>query len=145
METVCFSVSVQLEVPLNVAAKWLTLLIRILEVPSSNLCPETGYPDVGFSWFSSISPSKWGSILIRPLPLSSIYFPIYYSSYYPKLYIAYHRQWLYSHCTDLGRLTREFLFRQLVGLLWTSDQPVTKASTYAEQYNTERQRHASML
>jgi hypothetical protein len=28
-------------------------------------------------------------------------------------------------------------FRQFVGLLWTSDQPVTKASTYTGQHNTE--------
>jgi hypothetical protein len=27
--------------------------VRIWEIPGSNLCPETGYPDWGFSWFSS--------------------------------------------------------------------------------------------
>jgi hypothetical protein len=28
-------------------------------------------------------------------------------------------------------------FRHLIGLLWTSDQPVAKASTYTGQHNTE--------
>jgi hypothetical protein len=32
----------------------------------------------------------------------------------------------------------------LVGLLWTSDQPVAKASTYTGQHNTETQRQTSM-
>jgi len=32
--------------------EWLTLLLRIQEVPGSNLGPETGYTDWGFSWFS---------------------------------------------------------------------------------------------
>jgi hypothetical protein len=32
------------------------------------------------------------------------------------------------------------LLRQLVGFLWTSDQPVAKASTYTEQHNAETQR-----
>jgi hypothetical protein len=30
----------------NALAEWLTLLLRILEVPASNLDPETGYTDV---------------------------------------------------------------------------------------------------
>jgi hypothetical protein len=29
----------------NVLVKWLTFLLRIQEVPASNLGPETGYPD----------------------------------------------------------------------------------------------------
>jgi nucleosome binding factor SPN SPT16 subunit len=29
------------------------------------------------------------------------------------------------------------LFRHAVGLLWTSDQPDAKASTYTEQHNTK--------
>jgi hypothetical protein len=36
------------------------------------------------------------------------------------------------------------LLRHAVGLLWTSYQPVTKASTYTEQHNTETQRQTSM-
>jgi hypothetical protein len=38
--------------------EWLTLLLRIREVPGSNLDPETGYPDLGFSCFFSVSPGK---------------------------------------------------------------------------------------
>jgi hypothetical protein len=33
----------------NVVVESLTLLLRIREVPVSNLCPETGYPDWGLS------------------------------------------------------------------------------------------------
>jgi len=29
----------------NVVIEWLTILLRIREVPGSNLGPETGYPD----------------------------------------------------------------------------------------------------
>jgi hypothetical protein len=36
------------------------------------------------------------------------------------------------------------LLRHLVGPLWTSDQPVAKASTYTGQNNTETQRQTSM-
>jgi hypothetical protein len=36
------------------------------------------------------------------------------------------------------------LIRHSVGLLWTSDQPVAKASTDTGQHNTERQRQTSM-
>jgi hypothetical protein len=35
------------------------------------------------------------------------------------------------------------LLRNLVRLLWTSDQPVAKASTYTGQHNTETQRQTS--
>jgi hypothetical protein len=42
----------------NVMVEWLALLLRILEVPGSNLGPETGHSDWGFSWFSSIPPGK---------------------------------------------------------------------------------------
>jgi hypothetical protein len=39
---------------------------------------------------------------------------------------------------DLGHLTLEVsvLLRHLVGLFWTSDKPVAKASTYTEQNTT---------
>lgn len=33
-------------------------LFRILDVPGSNLVPDTGYPDLGFSCFSSVPPDK---------------------------------------------------------------------------------------
>jgi hypothetical protein len=36
------------------------------------------------------------------------------------------------------------LCRQLVGLLWTSDQPVAKASTYTVQHNIEIKRQTFM-
>jgi hypothetical protein len=42
---------------LNVAAKWLVILLRISDIPDSNLGQETGYPDCA-SWFSSIPPGK---------------------------------------------------------------------------------------
>jgi hypothetical protein len=36
------------------------------------------------------------------------------------------------------------LLRHLVGLPWTSDEPVAKASTYTRQHNIETQRQTSM-
>jgi hypothetical protein len=42
----------------NVVVKWLTLVLRIREVPGSNLGQQTGYPDWSFSWFPSVSPGK---------------------------------------------------------------------------------------
>jgi hypothetical protein len=44
--------------PSNFVVEWLTLLLRIREVPGSNLGSETGYTDWGFSWFSSVLPSE---------------------------------------------------------------------------------------
>jgi hypothetical protein len=41
----------------NVAIEWLVFLLRIREVPDSNLGPKTGYSDRRFTWFSS-GPSK---------------------------------------------------------------------------------------
>jgi hypothetical protein len=43
---------------LNVIVEWLALPLRIREVPGSNLGPETGCPDWGFSRFSSVTPGK---------------------------------------------------------------------------------------
>jgi hypothetical protein len=43
---------------INVAVRWLAVLLRIREVPGSNLVPETGCPDWGSSWFSSVSTIK---------------------------------------------------------------------------------------
>jgi hypothetical protein len=42
----------------NVAVQWLTLPLRIREVPDSNLGPETGYHDRGISCVSSVPPGK---------------------------------------------------------------------------------------
>jgi hypothetical protein len=43
--------------------------------------------------------------------------------------------------------TRGFFnhFRHLVGFLWTSDQPVAKASTYTGQHNTKKRTNAHAL
>jgi hypothetical protein len=43
----------------NAEAGWLALLLRIHEVPVSNLFPKTGYSDRGLVWFSSIPAEKW--------------------------------------------------------------------------------------
>jgi hypothetical protein len=36
------------------------------------------------------------------------------------------------------------VFRQAVGLFWTSDRSIAEASTYIGQHNTETQRQTSM-
>jgi hypothetical protein len=54
------------------------LLLRILEIPASNLGPETGYLDWGFLYFSSAPSDKFRNIpIIRPRLLPSISFPIH--------------------------------------------------------------------
>jgi hypothetical protein len=46
----------------KVVVEWLKLLLHNREVPGSNLGPETGYPDRGFSWFSSVNTCEcWDS------------------------------------------------------------------------------------
>jgi hypothetical protein len=74
----------------NVVVEWFTLLLRVQEVPGSNLDPETGYPDWGFSWFSSVHAGECrGSTLKlghdRFLP-NSIKFIIYFSLFHSTLY-----------------------------------------------------------
>jgi hypothetical protein len=49
----------------NVVVKWLALPFRIREVPGSNLCPETGYPDWDFSWFSSVPPGECHDSILK--------------------------------------------------------------------------------
>jgi hypothetical protein len=39
--------------------EWLRLLLRIQWVAGSNLGPETGYADLGFSWFFAVTPGEW--------------------------------------------------------------------------------------
>jgi hypothetical protein len=56
--------------------EWLTLLLRISKVPSSNLGQETGYSVWGYSWFSLVPPGKYRDILIRPRPLPSTSFHV---------------------------------------------------------------------
>jgi hypothetical protein len=68
------------EVPPNVVVEWVTPLLRIREVPGSNIAPETGYSDWGFSWVSSVPPGECRiDILKRPRPLPSKFFPIHHS------------------------------------------------------------------
>jgi hypothetical protein len=45
--------------------EWLALLLYIQEVLGSNLFSETGYPDWGFSWFSSVPPDKFRDITLN--------------------------------------------------------------------------------
>jgi hypothetical protein len=42
----------------NVVVEWVTPLLRIRNIPGSNLGPETGYLDCGISWFLSVPPGK---------------------------------------------------------------------------------------
>jgi hypothetical protein len=42
----------------NVVIKLVALLLQMLEIMSSKLGPETGYPEWGLSWFSLITPGK---------------------------------------------------------------------------------------
>jgi hypothetical protein len=37
----------------------------IREVPGSNLSPDTGYPDLGFSWLFSVPPGKFWDITLK--------------------------------------------------------------------------------
>jgi hypothetical protein len=39
--------------------EWLTLLPRIREAPGSSLGSESGYPDGGVLWVSSVPPGKF--------------------------------------------------------------------------------------
>jgi hypothetical protein len=38
--------------------EWLAFLLRIREMPASNLGLDSGYPDEDFSWFYSDSPGE---------------------------------------------------------------------------------------
>jgi hypothetical protein len=66
----------------NAVVDWLTFLLRIREIPgSTNLGPETGYPDRCFIFFS-IPPSKCLDCrqpYIRPPRFPSTSFKIYHS------------------------------------------------------------------
>jgi hypothetical protein len=64
----------------NVVVEWLTLLLRILEVPGSYLGPETGYPDCVFRGFLQSLQANAGIVYQnRTLRLPSISFPIRHS------------------------------------------------------------------
>jgi hypothetical protein len=42
----------------KLVVEWLKILLRIREVPSSNLVPKNGYTDPGLSWFYSVPPEE---------------------------------------------------------------------------------------
>jgi hypothetical protein len=50
---------------LNVVVEWITLVPCTREFPASNLDPETGYPDRGFSWLSSVPPDECRSSTLK--------------------------------------------------------------------------------
>jgi hypothetical protein len=62
----------------------LTLLLRIHEIPGSNIYPETHYANWGFSWLSSFPPGKfWARTLkLKPLSILSSSFPDHHSFIY---------------------------------------------------------------
>lgn len=67
----------------NGVAKWVSLLIRSREDPSTNLCPEINYPGKSFPWISSVCPGKFqDTALIRPRPLTFILFQIHEKLFY---------------------------------------------------------------
>jgi hypothetical protein len=62
----------------------------VREVLCANFRQHTGYPDWGFSWFSSLHPEKCrDSILIRPQQFPYKFFPIHLSSHHPTVYSLY--------------------------------------------------------
>jgi hypothetical protein len=124
---------------LNFVIEWLTLLLRVQEVPGSNLGTETSYPNC-FSWFFSVYPGYcWASTIklcqdhFLPNPFQFI---VHLSS-------SVALQSLYEPWPPhTGSFV--ILLRNLVGLLWASDQPVAKASIHSRQYkNTKTNIHAS--
>jgi hypothetical protein len=63
----------------NVVVEWLTLL-RIREVPRSDLGPEDDYPEWEVSWHSSVTPGKSrDNALNQVMIASSTSFPIHHS------------------------------------------------------------------
>jgi hypothetical protein len=64
----------------NVVVEWLTLLVRIRDVSGSNLRPEPGYVDCGFSWLSSVPPGKCrDSVLNQATAVSFDILPTHHS------------------------------------------------------------------
>jgi hypothetical protein len=63
----------------NVVVEWLTILLRIWEVPGSNL--ETGYPCWGFSWFFSVPTGEFriSTLKLGPRSLAFKSFPNHHS------------------------------------------------------------------
>jgi hypothetical protein len=58
---ICVQQTNVLSTPRNISifvVEWLTPLLSMREVPGSNRDPETGHPDRGISWFSSVPPGK---------------------------------------------------------------------------------------
>jgi hypothetical protein len=40
-------------------------MLRVLELPDSNLGPETGYSDRGLSWFFSVPPGEFRDSAVK--------------------------------------------------------------------------------
>jgi hypothetical protein len=80
----------------KVVVESLTLLIRIRNVPGSNLGPETGYTNCGFSWISSVPPVKYKDSTLklgheRLLP-HLLQFIIHLSTFHSTLHSLSYRQ-----------------------------------------------------
>jgi hypothetical protein len=65
------------------------LLLRIREVPGSNLGPEAVYPECVFSWFSSVPPGKFRDNTLKlghdrflPSPFQFIHLSPFHSTLY---------------------------------------------------------------
>jgi hypothetical protein len=68
----------------------LTLLLRILEFPGSNLGLDTGYPDWGVSWFSPVPPGNCRDNTLKLVHnrflRNLLQFIIHLSPFHPTLY-----------------------------------------------------------
>jgi hypothetical protein len=60
------------------------VLLRSREVPVSNLGPETGYPDGGFSWCTSVRPPNAGIVHLNLA--TTAFFHILYNSSSPIIF-----------------------------------------------------------
>jgi hypothetical protein len=57
----------------NVVVGWLTLLVRVREVPILNLGPVTYYPYLDFSWIFSVSPNIYRNRALNKAKIASIH------------------------------------------------------------------------
>jgi hypothetical protein len=70
----------------NIVVEWPTLLLRIREIPDSNLVPETGYSDCFRGFPQSLQRMPKYELKIRPRPLPSKSFSIHHSLISPSFY-----------------------------------------------------------
>jgi hypothetical protein len=74
----------------DVMVDWLTLLLRIREVPGSNVGLETGCPARGFSWFFSVSPNKCRDITLNYATTASFHIlSNYLFTYHPFIHATW--------------------------------------------------------